>query len=243
MKEMQNKVILITGASSGIGMTTAILFANIGADIAITYRDNKKGAEEVVAQIVKLGGKALAIKADLTDDNSAKDVVEKVVKNFGKVDILVNNAGRYIDGDEWNLESETWVQSLKQNLVSTMSVSKYATEFFQKQGSGIIVNIASMHGVSGHADSISYGAAKAGIINITQSYSKLLASFGGRANSVSPSAVEAGYWLTAPKEELDDRLTRGSNHKLIDPNEVAEKIVFLASDEAKDINGQNFIIE
>jgi len=240
---MQNKIVLITGGSSGIGMATAILFAEKGADAAITYKNNKEGADEVVAQIIKLGRKALAIKADLTEDKNAKEVVEKVIDNFGQLDVLVNNAGRYIDGDEWNLESEIWIESLKQNLVSAMSVSKYATEFFQKQGSGIIVNVASKHGVSGLADAISYGASKAGIINITQAYSKLLSSFGGRANSVSPSTVNTGYWLTAPKEELEEMLSKRPNHKLIEPKEVAEKIVFLASDEAKDINGQNFIIE
>jgi len=190
-----------------------------------------------------MGRKSLAIKADLSEDENAKEVVGKTLNAFGRIDVLVNNAGRYIDGDEWNLTSKTWIESLKQNLVSVMSMSKYATEIFQKQRSGIIINVASKHGVLGHADSISYGASKAGVINITQSYSTLLASFGGRANSVSPSAVEAGYWLTAPKEELEGRLARRPNHKLIEPREVAEKIVFLASDEAKDFNGENFIIE
>lgn len=243
MNKINNKVILITGASSGIGKTTAILFAEKGADIAITYKNNKEGADETVAQITKLGRKVLAIKADLTKDDNAENVIEEVIKHFGKIDVLVNNAGRYIDGDEWNMKSEIWVESLKQNLVSAMSVSKYVTEFFQKQGSGIIVNVASRHGVSGHTDSISYGAAKAGIINITQAYSELLASFGGRANSVSPGAVDAGYWLTAPKEEREEILSKRPNHKLIDPKDVAEKIVFLSSDDAKDINGQNFLIE
>ncbi|PIR87613.1 MAG: hypothetical protein COU10_03685 [Candidatus Harrisonbacteria bacterium CG10_big_fil_rev_8_21_14_0_10_45_28] len=239
----KDKVILITGGSSGIGKTTAILFAEKGADIIITYKNNKKGAEGVVNEIVKMGRKSLAIKADLSKDKNAEKVIKKTVKSFGNIDVLVNNAGRYVDGDEWNLKSKTWIESLKQNLVSAMSTSKYATKIFQKQKSGIIVNVASEHGVSGHADSISYGASKAGIINITQAYSKLLSSFGGRANSVSPSAVEAGYWLTAPKEELEERLARRPNHKLIEPKKVAEKIVFLASNDANDINGQNIIIE
>jgi len=240
---MQNKVILITGGSSGIGKTTAVLFAKLGANVAITYKSNKNGAEETVSQIKKLGRKTLSIRANLTNDEDAEKVVRDVIKEFGRIDVLVNSAGRYVEGDEWNLKAETWIESIKQNLISVMSVSKYVIETFKKQGSGVIVNVASKHGVFGHADSISYGAAKAGIINITQAYSKLLSSFGGRANSVSPSAVNAGYWLTAPKEELEERLSRRPDHKLIDPNEVAEKIVFLASDDAEDINGQNFIIQ
>ncbi len=238
-----DKIVLITGGSSGIGKTTAILFAEKGADVVITYKNNKKGAKYVVDEIVKIGRRSLAIKANLSRDKDAKKVVEKTIKKFGKIDVLINNAGRYINGDEWNLKSKTWIESLKQNLVSAMSMSKYVTEIFQKQKTGTIVNIASKHGISGHIDSISYGASKAGIINITQAYSKLLSNFGGRANSISPSAVEAGYWLTAPKEELETRLARRSDHKLIQPREIAEKIIFLASNEAKDINGENFLIE
>ncbi len=243
MNDFKGQVILITGGSSGIGKTTALLFAKKGADIVITYKNNKKGAEDVVNEILKIGRKSLAIQADLSEDGNAEKITKKVIENFGKIDVLVNNAGRYIDGDEWDLDSETWLESLKQNLISVMSMSKYVVNIFQKQEKGIIINIASKHGISGHVDAISYGAAKAGIINITQAYSKLLASFGGRANSISPSAVEAGYWLTAPKEELEDKLAKRLNRKLIEPREVAEKVVFLASNEARDINGENFLIE
>lgn len=239
----KDKIVLITGGSSGIGMATAFLFAKNGADIAITYKSNKRGAEFVLDQIKRMGRKSIIIKADLSRDEDAKKAVKCVIKEFKKIDILINNAGRYIDGDEWNLKSETWLKSLKQNLVSVMSVSKYTTGFFKKQGNGIIVNVASKHGIFGHADSISYGAAKAGIINVTQSYSKLLAPFGGRANSVSPGAVNTGYWLTAPKEELEARLAKIPKHKLLEPEDVAKKIVFLCSDEASSINGQNFPIE
>ncbi|MFA6421942.1 MAG: SDR family oxidoreductase [Candidatus Buchananbacteria bacterium] len=240
--EFKEKVVLITGGSSGIGMVTALLFAQKGANVAITYKSNKKGADEVVNEIKKLGVKVLAIKADLTKDDEAKKVVDKTIEVFGKIDVLVNNAGRYIDGDEWNLDVDIWIESLKQNLVSAMSMSKYATEVFLKQKSGIIVNVSSIHGVNGHADAISYSAGKAGVINITQSYAELLSVFDGRANVVSPAQTDAGYWLTAPQEELKAVLASRKDGKLIDPKEVAEKIVFLASDESKDINGENFII-
>ena len=97
----KDRVILITGGSSGIGKTTAILFAERGADIALTYKNNKLGAEETVVQIIKLGRKAVAIRVDLTNDENARNVVREVVTIFGKIDILVNNAGRYINDDEW----------------------------------------------------------------------------------------------------------------------------------------------
>jgi 3-oxoacyl-[acyl-carrier protein] reductase len=236
---MENKVVLITGGSSGIGESAALLFAQKGADVAITYKTNKAGAENVVRQIKDLGRKAVAIQGDLSDDDQAKRVVTETVKEFGKIDVLVNNAGRYVNDDEWDGPADVWLKSIQQNLISMMSVSKYVAEIFQKQRSGIMVNISSRHGISGMPDALAYAAAKAGVINVTQAYAKLLAPF-GRVNAVSPSATDAGYWHTASKEELEAVLASRPNHKLIDPKTVAEKIVFLASDEAKDITGQNF---
>jgi 3-oxoacyl-[acyl-carrier protein] reductase len=233
----KNKTILITGGSSGIGEATALLFAQNGADVAVTYKSNKKGAEGVVKKIQELGCKAIAIRANLIKERQARKAVEKTVKEFGKIDILVNNAGRYIDGDEWNGTAKIWIKSLEQNLVSVMSVSKYVIGVFQKQKSGVMINVSSRYSFEGQYDSLSYAAAKAGVVNITQGYAKLLAQFGGRANAVSPSAVRAGYWLTAPKEELEKK-----ENKLINPESVAQKIVFLASEDARNINGQNFPI-
>jgi 3-oxoacyl-[acyl-carrier protein] reductase len=237
----KNKIVLITGGSSGIGEATALMFARNGADIAITYKSNKKGADNVVEKVKSLGQKVIAIQADLINEDEAKNVVSKTVEEFGTIDILVNNAGRYINGDEWNGSSDIWLGSLRQNLVSAMNVSKYVIEIFQKQKGGAMINIASTLGMGGDCTAISYAAAKAGIINITQGYAQLLSPF-GRANSVSPSATNAGYWLTAPKEELEKTLASKSKHKLVDPKTIAEKIIFLASDEARDITGQNFSV-
>lgn len=238
----KNKIILITGGSSGIGRATALLFAEKGADVALTFKENKEGADDVVNQIIKKGRRAIVIQANLYNETEAKLVVEKVIKDFGRIDVLVNNAGRYVDGDVWDGTSDVWVKSLQQNLVSMMSVSKYVIPIFQKQKSGVMVNVSSRHGVVGHADALAYSAAKAGVINITQSYAGLLSPF-GRANSVSPSETNAGYWLTAPKEELAQTLENRPNHKLVEPETVAEKIVYLASDEAANITGQNIEVK
>jgi 3-oxoacyl-[acyl-carrier protein] reductase len=229
------KTILITGGSSGIGKATALLFAKNGTNIAFTYKSNKAGADNVIKEIENLGQKAIAIQADLINEIEAKKVVDETIKEFGRIDVLVNNAGRYIDGDEWNCSANIWVKSLQQNLVSVMNVSKYVIEVFQKQKSGVMINIASRYSTDGQPDSLSYSASKAGVVNITQAYAKLLAPF-GRANVISPSAVKAGYWLKAPKEEVE------AQGKLVEPEKVAEKVLFLTSDEAKDINGQNFQI-
>ncbi len=227
------KTVLLTGGSSGIGRATALLFAKNGFDVSFTYMSNKIGADEVVKEIENFGQKSLAIQADLINEAEAKKVVDETIKKFGKIDVLVNNAGRYIDGDEWNGSADIWTKSLQQNLILMMNISKYAVEIFQKQKSGIMISIASRHGVHGASDALSYSAAKAGVINITEIYSKLLAPY-GRANTVSPGPVMAGYWLRAPKDEVE------AQGKFIEVEKVAEKILFLASDEAKDITGQNF---
>jgi 3-oxoacyl-[acyl-carrier protein] reductase len=238
----KNKIVLITGGSSGIGAASALRFAKEGANVIISYKNNKAGAEKVASDIKKMGVVVLIQKADLCKDADAKKLVEAAIKKFGKIDILVNNAGRYIDGDEWNGDAKIWIKSLEQNLVSMMSVSKYAIKKFQKQKTGVIINIASRFASSGHFDSLSYAAAKAGVVNITQAYAKLLAPY-GRANSVSPPAVNVGYWLTAPKKELKETIAKTPSKRLVEVDEVVEKIIFLASNKSKNISGQNFVVD
>lgn len=238
---LKDKIAIITGASSGIGAATAILFAQNGANVVITYKENENGAKEVAEKIKSLGREVLIVQADLINEMEAKKVVDETMKRFGRIDILVNNAGRYINGDEWNGASELWVKSLRQNLVSMMSMSKYAIEVFQKQKSGVIVNVSSRYSKDGQCDSISYAAAKAGVANITQAYAKLLAPF-GRANCVSPGMVNAGYWLTASKEEIEANLITKPLNKFSEPEDIAEMILFLTSDKSSMIIGQNVSI-
>ncbi len=238
----KNKVVVVTGASSGIGKEIALAFGREGAKVVITYKENMAGAEEVAAQINALGNKTLVVQANLIDEKDAKKVTDKTMEKFERLDILVNNAGRYIDGDEWNGNAEIWTKSLGQNLVSVMSMSKYAIEIFQQQKAGVIVNIASRYSLDGQYDALAYAAAKAGVANITQAYAKLLAPF-GRANAISPGAVNTGYWLTAPKEELEKNLANIPTGKLVEPKEIAEKVLFLASEKAADITGQNMLVD
>jgi len=238
----KDKVVVITGASSGIGAETALMFAREGAKLLITYKDNMAGIDRMVSDVTKLGTDVLVVHANLVSEEDAKNVVEKAKEKFGRLDVLINNAGRYIDGDEWNGNASTWVKSLEQNLVSVMSMSKYATEIFSKQKSGVIINIASRLSIQGAGDALSYSAAKAGVVNITQSFAKLLAPY-GRVNAVSPGAVRAGYWINAPKDELDDVLQNVPLRKLVEPSDVAEMVLFLASDKAKNITGQNILVD
>jgi 3-oxoacyl-[acyl-carrier protein] reductase len=237
--QFKDKVVLVTGSSRGIGKAIALAFAKEGANVIVNYSKSEKEAQEVLNQVKKLSD-GILIKCGVSQETEVKKMIDIIIKKFGRLDILINNAGKYIDGDEWNGSSRVWEETLKNNLISVMNTSKYVTEIFLKQKSGIIINIASRFSVSGQPDSLAYAASKAGIVNVTQAYAKLLAPF-GRANAVSPGPVNAGYWLTAPKEELNKTISKMPGKKLIEPEEIARKVLFLASEESK-ANGENFLI-
>jgi len=242
MNYFKNKVVIVTGASSGIGKATALLFASHGAKVAITYKDNKQGAEEVISQIRQLGSIGIALQTELTNDNQVKNLVSQVISEFGEINVLVNNAGRYVDGDEWDGDINTWELSIKQNFISVLSISKYVIKQMQKQQSGVIVNISSRYSVSGQYDALTYATSKAGIVNLTQGQARLMAPW-GRSNAVSPGAVKAVYWLIATQDEIDQNIVTIPLQKLIDPEDIANAVVFLASNKAQMITGQNLIVD
>jgi len=238
--KLKNKVALITGSSRGIGREIALLFAKEGAKVVVNYSKSEKEAKEVL-KLVKEKSDGIMIKCDVSKEKEVKRMIEEIVNKFGTVDILINNAGSYTEGDGWNGSSEVWEKTFKDNLISVMNVSKYVGEIFLKQESGIIVNVASRYSTSGIFDSLAYSASKAGIVNVTQAYSKLLAPF-CRVNAISPGPVNSGYWLTAPKEELDKTMAALFNRRLINPEDVAQRVLFLVTDESKDITNQNIAI-
>jgi len=239
---LKDKVVLVTGGSSGIGKATVAAFANEGAKICFSYKTNQEGAQSVITELEQAGTKIKAFKADLTHDAEAKRLIDFTISEFGHIDIAVNNAGRYMEGDDWNGEADLWMKSLQQNLISTMSVSKYAITHMQSRKIGVIVNTASRHGLSGQYDALTYAASKASIINLTQAYAKLMAPW-GRANSVSPGAVRAGYWATAPQEELEENINGTLLESIVEPDDIANAVIFLSSNQSKMVTGHNLIVD
>lgn len=239
---LEKKVVLVTGASSGIGAATAIKFADEGAIVAINFLSNSAGAEEVKQKIQSKGGSGEIFQADVSRESEAEDLIKKVIETFGTLDILINNAGKYHDGDEWDGTFDSWQKTIETNLYTTLNCSKYATKYFTENKKGVIVNVASKMAFDPAPDSIVYSAAKAGVINATISYAKLLAPF-GRVNSVSPGTTKAGYWTTAPQEEIEHHLKTKLLHKIAEPEDIADAIVFLASDKSKMITAQNLLVD
>lgn len=240
--KLKDKVVVITGSSSGIGKEVALSFAKRKAKIIFSYRKNKKGAEDVLDEIKKNGSEAAAFSADLNNDKDAQSLVDFAIQQHGHIDILVNNAGGYISGDEWNGKYEIWDETLKQNLLSILSVSKYAFPFMKEKKSGVIVNVSSRYSVEGQFDAIAYAASKSAIVNVTEAYAKLMAPW-GRANAVSPGTVRAGYWLQAKEEELKENLSRTLLSSFVEPSDIANAVLFLASDNSRMITGQNLIVD
>ncbi len=235
------KTVLITGASSGIGAATARRFAAEGFNIVFSYNANQAGAAAITAELEERGVEVLAHHANLNDSVAANQLVDAAQSHFGQIDVLVNNAGGYIDGDEWDGDVDVWQQTLSQNLVSVMNVSKYCAAHFLERQAGVIVNVASRHGLRGSHEEIAYAAAKAGVINVTHAYATLLAPY-GRANSVSPGAVNTGYWLTAPADELAATIADKPLQRLIEPSEVAEAILYLGTNRSAGTTGQNLVV-
>ncbi len=229
---LKDKKIFIVGGSSGIGASLVGRCINEGAQV---FFENKEGTLEVAA---RTQGMAKYTQLSLSDYKSIEKVVEQAYSAIGSIDILINNAGRYIDGDEWDGEYHIWEKTIKEDLLGIMEVTKHVAKRFVSEQKGVIVNVASRMGVVGSFEEIAYSAAKAGLINQAQAYAQLLSPF-GRANSVSPHATKAGYWLRAPEESRIRNTTMG---RLVEVEEVVNAIVFLASEEASMITGQNIIV-
>jgi len=139
--KFDGKVVVVTGGSGGIGKSTAMKFAAMGAKVAIIYNRNEAGAKAVLEQICQKS-MGMVVKADLASEKNARKAVKQIIDKLGKVDILVNNAGGYIDGDEWYGPSDIFIRTLERNLVSMMNISKYIIPFFLDQKKGIMVNVA-----------------------------------------------------------------------------------------------------
>lgn len=238
---LKDKTALVTGASSGIGAAIAKAFAAEGAFVIINYLKNKSGAESTLAAVRKWSD-GMIMQADLTSEEQVAAMFRQIEKDGTSLDILVNNVGAYFAGDEWNMDNAAWEQTFKTNVLAALSVSKHAAEQFVKNKKGVMVNIASVRGNKPRPTAIAYGASKAGVISLTQSYAKLLAPF-GRANSISPGIVNAGYWLTAPAKELKEEQKNIPMQKLVQPEDVANLVVFLASDQSAMITGQNIAVD
>lgn len=234
----ENKVVLITGGSRGIGRAAALAFAREGADVVLTCVQREDCAQEVVEEIREMGRKAIFFKVDVGDYEDVEEMVNEVVSLFGTVDVLVNNAGL---GRHGNLQSTTideWTTLQGVNLDSVFHCCKTVLPLMKSNGGGSIVNVASISGHIGDPFNLAYSAMKAGVLGLTRSLAVQEAPHGIRVNAVSPGIVDTDMTRKEPPPALEAAVRMVPFGRMAQPQEVASAILFLASDDASYITGE-----
>jgi 3-oxoacyl-[acyl-carrier protein] reductase len=233
--DFTHKVVLVTGGSRGIGRACAIAFARRNAQVVIGYAGNEAAAQETLRQLPAQGR---ALRFNVTDPGACARAVESVIAEFGQLDVLVNNAGVAIDGLVVRVKDEDWDAQLDTNLKGAFVLIRAVARPMMKQRSGAIINIVSVVGETGNTGQAAYGASKAGLIGLTKSAARELASRNIRVNAVSPGLIETDMTSRLSEQTRAQLLGEIPLARLGSPAEVAQAVIFLASEEASYITGE-----
>lgn len=233
---LQGKVAIVTGGSRGIGRAIVLELVKNSAKVVFTYLKSADAAAQLVEEIKKMKGEARTLKSDSKLFDEAKKVVSETVNAYGTVDILVNNAGIIKDKALMMMEPAEWQEVIDTNLTGYFNMAKACIVTMMKQKSGNIVNISSVAGVVGIPRQVNYASAKAGIIGLTKSLAKEVASYNIRVNAVAPGYIETD--MTKDLKQKDSLLKLIPSGRFGKPEEVAKAVSFLASDKSGYITGQ-----
>lgn len=240
---MEGKKVIVTGATAGIGKAIALKFAEAGADVAI-FGTNLERGQQVVNEIQEnTKQKALFVAVDVSSTQSVQEAVDQVLATFGTVDVLVNNAGIVKDGLLMRMSEDDWDRVIDVNLKSVYNASKAVLKTMMKARSGRIINVSSVIGLTGNAGQVNYAASKSGIIGVTKSLAKELASRNIYVNCIAPGFIETGM-TDSLKEGFKDEVLKGIPMKRMGkPEEIAHVALFLAGDGANYITGQVLAVD
>lgn len=236
--EIKRKTAFVTGASRGIGKAIAIKLAQDGFNVAINYSKNSKSAEDVLNVAKTFGVDAIAVQCDVSKSDEVEKAISIVIEKFGSLDIVVNNAGITRDNLILKMSENDWNDVIDTNLKGTFNVIKFASKYMIKKKKGKIINIASVVGITGNAGQSNYAASKAGIIGLTKSVAKELASRGITVNAIAPGFIETDMTDTLTQEIKDDILKSIPLKRAGKPEDIADLVSFLASDASNYITGQ-----
>jgi len=241
--ELENKVALVTGASRGLGREISILLAKQGAIVIVNYNGSENSAKEVVEIIEGLGQKAIAYQCNISDYEAVGNMMKTIIKEHSSIDILVNNAGITQDNLIMKMKEEEFDKVIAINLKGTFNTIKHVSRQMLKQRSGKIINISSVVGILGNMGQVNYAASKAGIIGITKSMARELASRGITVNAIAPGYIETEMTEELPKDVKKVALNQIPLGNFGKAEDIAELVVFLASDKANYITGQTIHID
>jgi 3-oxoacyl-[acyl-carrier protein] reductase len=243
--KLKDKIALVTGSSRGVGRAVALGFAKQGANVVVNYTSNENAANEVVETIQSMGGKAIAVKADVAQKAEAENLVNSAIDTFGRLDILVNNAGFTRPSMMIKMTEDQWDQVVDIHLKGAFLCAQAAGLHMKEQKSGKIINVTSVAGIVGTVGQINYSAAKGGIISMTKSIARELARYNVCANVISLGIVATDM---TEKIRSDEKLKEIYMNRILlkrfaEADDIAPAFVFLASDESNYITGQLLCVD
>ncbi|MDC2864739.1 3-oxoacyl-[acyl-carrier-protein] reductase [Bacillus sp. BP-3] len=240
---LKDKVALVTGASRGIGRAIALDLAKQGAKVVVNYAGNELKANEVVDEIKNLGSEAIAVKANVASGEEVADMVKQTVDTFGQIDILVNNAGITKDNLLMRMKEEEWDAVINTNLKGVFLCTKAVSRYMMRQRHGRIINIASVVGVTGNPGQANYVAAKAGVIGLTKTSAKELASRNITVNAIAPGFIVTDMTGVLAEDVKNEMLKLIPIAKFGEAEDISNAVAFLASDASRYITGQTLHVD
>lgn len=238
MNNFDNKTVLVTGGSRGIGREICLTFAKLGANIIINYVRSKQKANELLEEIRKYNVGAIVIQGDVSNFENSQNIIEKSIEAFGKIDVLINNSGITKDNLMIRMSEADFDKVIDVNLKGTWNMCKNITRHLMKNRQGVIINITSVVALIGNPGQSNYVASKAGIIGLTKSLAKEFGSRNIRVNAVAPGFIETDMTNSLNEEVRDYYLKQIPLNRFGKAEDVANLCAFLASEEANYITGQ-----
>lgn len=240
---LKNKTALVTGASRGIGAAIAKALAAQGAQVIINYNGSKDRAQAVADEIIAAGGNAAIYQCCVSDYTACGDMITELIRTYGRIDILVNNAGITRDGLLMKMSEADFDDVIATNLKGAFNTIRHMSRWFLKQKSGKIINISSVSGILGNAGQANYSASKAGVIGLTKSVARELASRGICVNAIAPGFIATDMTDAMPQAAKDTMTENIPLKRIGTPKDIADMAVFLASNQADYITGQVFAVD
>lgn len=223
---LKGKTVLVTGAAKGIGKAIATSFAKEGCNIILNYRSNI--SDDFITEIKSYGVECLPIQGDVSNFDKSKEIIEKAIEKFGSIDILVNNAGVTKDGLLMRMSEQDFDTVLNINLKGSFNMTRHVIKYMIKKRSGTIINISSIVGIIGNAGQVNYAASKAGIIGMTKSIAREVASRGITCNAIAPGFIQTDMTAALKEDVIKQMIAQIPMNKLGQVEDIAQTAVFLA---------------